>query len=77
MIHNATLAPPPDRAGPDLLAQIRDIVERHGQVEASRRLGVSRSSLLALLAGLAVRPGTLALVESRARAFAAPGGSDR
>lgn len=46
---------------------IRAEVARRGIASAARALRVSRHSITAYLAGIAPRPGTVALVETRAR----------
>lgn len=58
--------PPVDVASPELIAQVRAIVERYGQMGACRVLGVSRETMMTLCAGMRCRPGSIALVAQRA-----------
>jgi len=67
---STVLAPPSDHASADVIRLVRAMAENLGQVEAAHTLGVSRAAMLAVIAGLRVRPSTLALCEQRARAYA-------
>lgn len=48
---------------PAQLAQLRALYEEHGESATAELLGLHRHTLTRLLAGLSVRPGTLALLE--------------
>ena len=61
---------PPTTASPELAEKLRAIVVAYGQARAVKLIGVSRTAYLAMLAGLAVRPGTVALATERAKAIA-------
>jgi hypothetical protein len=52
--------------------QVRKLADTRGEVEAAKKLGVSTTAMLRLLAGREVRRGTLALIRE---AIAADGGS--
>ena len=52
---------------PELIAMVRDCVSRRGRRGASRVLGLSVTTLAAVLAGFPVMPGTLALLREAAR----------
>jgi hypothetical protein len=49
---------------PELHARLADLVAREGETAAQARLDLSRSALYRALAGLAVLPGTLALIRA-------------
>ena len=54
-----------------LRSQVRTLVRDVGAVEAARQLGLSRLTTLAILAGIDVRPGSIALAEARIGRMAA------
>jgi hypothetical protein len=51
----------------ELVALVRNVVERRGVRGASRALGISRSTLAAILGGLGVQSGTVALLKEAQR----------
>lgn len=55
---------------PDIVATVRDAVHRRGISAVARELGVDRSALTRVLAGLPVRRGTAALIRMSAAALA-------
>ncbi len=63
-------SPPPTAATPEDLELLRGLVKKHGITGAARLLGVGRSGFLAVMTGLPVRAGTLALTLLRARQLA-------
>lgn len=72
---NNTAAQPTDTVaalGPDTVAAVRDAVRRQGIAPVARKLGVDRSALTRVLAGLPVRRGTAALVRLSAASLHAP-----
>ncbi len=67
MSHGASLSDPIRR-------RLAGLVARHGERQTVARLGVSRQSLARALAGLALYPGTHALIRQRLDALDAEGG---
>jgi hypothetical protein len=60
------------RPSADVRAYAMALVERVGEAEASARTGVSRNSLMRVMAGCGVRAGTIALIERAAASDARP-----
>jgi hypothetical protein len=58
MTFDSRTRPVPD----DLVALVRDAMERRGPRGAARVLGISKPTVIAICAGLPVMPGTLALL---------------
>jgi hypothetical protein len=53
----------------DLLVILKDLIVTRGETELARRLDVSRSALLRMLAGVRVRKGTVAQVRANIAAM--------
>lgn len=52
---------------PELVALVRDCVQRRGRQGAARALGIHSATLTSIMAGLPVMPGTLSLLRDAAR----------
>lgn len=61
-----------ERATEVLRVKVKALADQLGEVQAAKKLGVSTTAMLRLLAGRDVRPGTLALLRE---ALAAAGGA--
>ena len=60
------------RVPPEVVRQVSALVRRAGPNPAARRLGMSRHVVLAVMAGLPVRAGSLALLHERLPRLAQP-----
>lgn len=52
---------------PELVALVRDCLQRRGRQGAARAIGISASTLTSIVAGLDAMPGTIALLQQYAR----------
>jgi hypothetical protein len=55
------------RVPDELVALVRDVVERRGVRAGARALGISHTTVAAILGGLAVQSGTIAILREAQR----------